>query len=1077
MRKYGKKLTLLITILLVSVLSFSVCASVSATITDEDHDPGFFDDLGILQELNKVEEEPETSELPEEERDPDENLDYMTLLNTIGVLEGDENGELNPYRSITRAELTVILLRFTGISDKYFMNVSASELNFSDVAADSWYYGAVKTACEIGMVKGYDDGTFRPDKTVSFNEAVKMVICAIGYGAVAEESGSYPLGYMTVASKLKITKNLKADKNDKTLRKTVAKMMFNALEANTLKRAIDGKNGATAFTDNGVTFGEKYFGIKKKQGIVEGVNEQMLGGVSTRSNAVYILGESYVTSLDDAILEHIGSYIDFYVTSDENSRSEIVWYTVNNKNSIVTAEFDDILDVTEEQVKLDGDIPKIKLDDEPSMIFNERAVIPFDYNLITPRYFDRLTGNDGIPYCGNVVFTDNNGDGKFDVVNVAAYESMYVGKALKLKKVVMDYYESESGGSRVIDLNPRNLGDTEVEYVMENGKEATFDSIKKGYVIDIYSSADIRGLNSKTKIVITNKSISGKVDSVDDDYVEIAGTSYKLSPYYKNTVRAYPNIALTLELGAKVKVALNSKKEVVAVVTKTSSNNMGYMLDYGRSNDGFYAEIADVDGKVKIYPFADKVKVNGSLKSDKDACKLIENTGKANAPVSFKADVSGKLKAIEIHTLKNPGLVQTVGVGKTIKFDKNVLDMGVGRYTYTFDFANTMNIEDIPIIGIDFGAAGSDNSRSPETGIASVESKNTVKIDKSYIGVNRNSQNYGNNYYEDRFFFVNYDEDKKSCDLIIYNIGSGGLEEDTMAPYTIYSGSGEGYHNRYMAETNAAEYGSTISDNILCVNKAYSMKNEDGDIVWLVRGLQGGKAVTYNTAPGMKYLTTVNAQDDRINSTAPVQWTPERGGSYESADEDEWFRVSGPKDFYNPATGVKTYANTTSFYFPERFRNRTEPGIKMGDMAYIATDESGKIVEFQYIANAVDGPERVLCGRPRRATMVRGFCWEPFYGMDGDNVDSYHLSNHNHDDMREPEISETIRTIAWDGENDEFITVTRDDIYGSDAYIEEIDNANGYSRTEEYNNCWLLMNKYNWRCTEIIFVDYISNTY
>jgi len=298
-----------------------------------------------------------------------------------------------------------------------------------------------------------------------------------------------------------------------------------------------------------------------------------------------------------------------------------------------------------------------------------------------------------------------------------------------------------------------------------------------------------------------------------------------------------------------------------------------------------------------------------------------------------------------------------------------------------------------------------------------------------------------------------------------------------MAPYTIYSGSGEGYQNRYMTETNAAEYGSTVSDTILCVNKAYSMKNEDGDTVWLVQGLQGGKSVTYNTAPGMKYLTSVNAQDDRINNMAPVQWTPERGASYESDDEEDWFKVSGAKDSYNPSTGVMTYANENAFYFPERFRSRTEPGIKTGDMAFISTNEKGHIVEFQYIANAVDGPERVLCGRPRRATMVRGFCWEPFYGMDGDNIDSYHLSNHNHDDMREPEVSETIRTIAWDGENDEFIVVSRDDMYGCDVYIEGIDGTDGYTGTEEYNNCWLLMNKYNWRCSELIFVDYISNTY
>lgn len=1076
MGKYNRKLTVTVAILLVAVMLLTV--GVSANTAWEDHDPNFFDDLGILQELNRVDTGiDEDEELPEDQRDPTENLDYMKLLNTLGLLEGDENNDLHPYRTITRAELIAVVLRLAGVDDEYFMNVETGKQNFSDVPTDSWYYGAVKTACDAGIVGGYTDGTFKPDQTVSFNEALKLVICAIGYGGIAEEEGSYPFGYISVANKLKISKNLTADSGDKTLRKTVGKMLYNALFVKTLNRTIDGKTGNVGFAETGVTVGEKYFGIIREKGIINGVNEQMLGGVSERENVVFVSNEAYTSSLASEMKEHIGAYAEIFVTAEDDAKKEIVYYSLTDDNSVITVEFDDIKKITEEFVETDSEVKKIKLADEPSMLFNERAVVPCDYDLIKPDYYDG-TMRKTIPYSGSVTFTDNNGDGKYDVINVTAYRSMYIGKALGLKKTLMDYYVSKTDGNDVMDLNPRNLGNTEVEYVMENGKEASFSSLKAGYVADIYSSVDVTGMNVKIKIVISNKKITGKVNMIDDDYAEIGGTVYKISPYCKNTVLTYPDYAESLELGAKVQVALNANKEIVAVVTKSSSKGLGYMIDYGKSNDEYYAEIAATDGKVKKYVFDENIKVNGQKASKKDALKLIENTGKSNAPVSFDVNAQEKLRSIDIYELQNPGLVKTLGVGKKIKIDASVLNMGDERYTHTFEFENLVDLDNVPIIGIDFGAAGTNNSKSPESGNAFVEGKNTVKIDKSYIGENRNDSNYSNLIYEDRIYLVNYDAAKETCDMIIFNVGSGGIDENgVMIPYTLYRSSG-GWQNRFMSVINAVEYDSKASDYVLCVNKAYSTKNEDGETVWIVKGMHGGREVTYNTAPNMKYLTSMNFADKGINSVAPVQWSAERGATYAESDMNKWFKVTGTRDFYNPSTNEFTYAGSTSYYFPERFRTADEPGIKTGDMAFISTNTKGEIVEFQYVANAVDGPERTLCGRPRRASMVRGYCWEPFYGMDKDTMDTYYSGNHTHADLAEADISESIRTTAWDGENKQFISCSRDDIYGCDVYISEIDeNTDGYTRTGEDNNCWLLMNKYNWECSEIIFVDYISNTY
>ncbi|MBE7009865.1 MAG: S-layer homology domain-containing protein [Ruminococcaceae bacterium] len=61
--------------------------------------------------------------------------------------------------------------------------VPASALSFSDLAEEHWAYANVQALVEEGTVSGYEDGTFRPNGTVTRAEFVKM----IGEGPVMRE--------------------------------------------------------------------------------------------------------------------------------------------------------------------------------------------------------------------------------------------------------------------------------------------------------------------------------------------------------------------------------------------------------------------------------------------------------------------------------------------------------------------------------------------------------------------------------------------------------------------------------------------------------------------------------------------------------------------------------------------------------------------------------------------------------------------------------------------------------------------------------------------------------------------------
>ena len=89
-------------------------------------------------------------------------------LASLGIIAGIGNNQFAPDRTITRAEFTVIAMRFA--------NLSADVTNpFSDVSENDWFYSAVTSAVSYGWISGYSDGTFRPRATITRAEVATIV--------------------------------------------------------------------------------------------------------------------------------------------------------------------------------------------------------------------------------------------------------------------------------------------------------------------------------------------------------------------------------------------------------------------------------------------------------------------------------------------------------------------------------------------------------------------------------------------------------------------------------------------------------------------------------------------------------------------------------------------------------------------------------------------------------------------------------------------------------------------------------------------------------------------------------------
>ena len=85
-----------------------------------------------------------------------------------GYVGGYEDNTFKPNNDITRAE-------FVRIVNKYFGFTQAEGENFTDVSEGAWYYKDICIGIRAGYINGYQDGTFRPNKSITREEAASIV--------------------------------------------------------------------------------------------------------------------------------------------------------------------------------------------------------------------------------------------------------------------------------------------------------------------------------------------------------------------------------------------------------------------------------------------------------------------------------------------------------------------------------------------------------------------------------------------------------------------------------------------------------------------------------------------------------------------------------------------------------------------------------------------------------------------------------------------------------------------------------------------------------------------------------------
>ncbi|MFD0674641.1 M20/M25/M40 family metallo-hydrolase [Cohnella sp. GCM10027633] len=88
----------------------------------------------------------------------------IRALYAIGVAVGDGNGHYEPSKTVSRAELTAMLVRAYGLLDP------EATATFADVKPGDWHYPYVASAAALGLVQGFGDDLFEPSRPITREE-------------------------------------------------------------------------------------------------------------------------------------------------------------------------------------------------------------------------------------------------------------------------------------------------------------------------------------------------------------------------------------------------------------------------------------------------------------------------------------------------------------------------------------------------------------------------------------------------------------------------------------------------------------------------------------------------------------------------------------------------------------------------------------------------------------------------------------------------------------------------------------------------------------------------------------------
>jgi hypothetical protein len=593
-------------------------------------------------------------------------------------------GNFNPDKILTRAEATALIMRAKGLESAAAGAAGATQ--FDDVPATHWASGYINLAAQSKVVNGYGDGNFGPEDEVKYEQFVKMVVAALDYEPKANLYGGYPSGYLIIASQKDITKSVPGTAGQPIPRKTVAQILFNALDVGMMELTLDNK-GTVQYHDGDDTLLKTYLYINQYEGVLTDVayNTDANGDIKVTVGGSWtgvsagVYGKAAPVSVDQAETnaETLRGYtVAAYVATDaisgrpylkaiapKTGKNEVIEidYTaldaamVNGTTGAIEAAkyFADPADYTSVELPLD---PAFK------SVYNNSGDKTSVDNITEVANFLTQKNVGGTEKVGKATLINNNMDDSYDYVFVSSYSSNDVVDAIDAVNGTINGKNGE-----VVDLGEKNS----IWTFIKNGEIIDFEEIAVGNVL----SKQEGKLGSYTiyTVYVCDTVVEGAVSEY-----RTTGTGAGVKDWYTIGTEEYHSIAGVNYKRAEGKFYLNVDNKIVyADVIRAGAGNYAVLLAAGINNAGLGSGAVELkfltlEGEWKVAPVADRVSlkigkadittVDSAVVADNGTADLgIYTLTDADATASkVKAEAAAKGNVLFQYELNSAGKITTI---------------------------------------------------------------------------------------------------------------------------------------------------------------------------------------------------------------------------------------------------------------------------------------------------------------------------------------------------------------------------------------------------------------------------------
>ena len=624
----------------------------------------------------------------------DDYYEAVEALSSLGIIKGYGEGDFQPEGKITRAEFATVIMRILGMK-----GVEATRANtvFDDVKSTHWASGSIESAYNAGIINGmslkYDEngnvvgGAFEPESEVTYDQSIKMIVCALGYqkkavASVAKGVNPFPTGYNIVAQQKKITDGTTRT-SGATDRATVAKLVYNALTVNLMDQVSYGTNESFEEIKNQSLLYSKIGAIKVDAKITripldktdKRVDLEILDhgfdSVAVANgdyNTKYALTRIYKGDVDLTGLQGLSvtAIVDVSDAGEEVLLSVFPKYGKNHELSIEPSLYKGISGTKICYYK-DIDASTYNSSSKVKAPFNiylnlvNVATASTDSSIAaTVANYAVQHGVGGVSTNDNLYkFVDTDGDDYYDTLYITNSASFVVDRTDEHSLEIYPQNTTSVLNSSTVfncegdyEFSPLCLDGDEITYTIRDasGTILDFDEIGSKDVVTVYMSKD--SSNYHYDIVVSNsKSITGTITDVSQ--VKLKDTNTYVTYYRINGIDYRVNrdaSSSKLEAGSSGKFYLTDNGRIISFNMDSTIRNYAAAINVARAKSNFdtgiQTQLFDGSGNIKVYNFASTYYVNNQVykASDADVNSLKSNI--AGKIVIYELNKNGDIKKL-----------------------------------------------------------------------------------------------------------------------------------------------------------------------------------------------------------------------------------------------------------------------------------------------------------------------------------------------------------------------------------------------------------------------------------------------